>query len=282
MFNNELYIANQHEKYRFCIDMPVNIFRNMRIRIFIIAAFVMPVFLACEQKNTNKESVSITGEETTAEYEEVITSEIRPGLELLPGKIYTDSFQYIGYNDDSDYWFFIVEKDGKRMILIDDCPEGTVNFLNRGDLVEIEWKIDSTWVAGDGDALYMAEWATKIRNMEEGKVSLFKKMYTQPLKYHYKEEYGFTESFLDKIYKEVEYYLAYSKQEAIIAAINNPAAVLCYSIEELNKYEELHYVIDIFADPENNNDIVQRIYLDDELEKIYEYNFTDEKLTEFD
>ena len=214
-------------------------------------------------------------------FDSIFTSSIRPNEKLLSGKIYTDNFEYIGYNDDGNYYFFIVTKDREKITLLDGLIIENKTFpkLNRGDMVEIQWKIDSSWVAGDGDRLEMTEWAINLKKTKDGNVSLFKKKYTKPLKYNYESNYS--TSFLDEIYKNVEYYLANSKQDLVKLTINDPNSSLIYSIEEQEKNGKKYYAVGISNEFENHQSIIQWIYLNEDLSEIFEYDLPNDELIKF-
>ena len=61
------------------------------------------------------------------------------------------------------------------------------SFL-RGDLIAIEYKNDSIYIAGDGETPQNAEWIVSAKKIKDGKVSKFRKEYNQPIKYHYSKE----------------------------------------------------------------------------------------------
>ena len=93
------------------------------------------------------------------------TSDIRPNEKLQLGKILTDNFEYIEYNEDD--FSFAVKKDGKIFSLLDDTPVGETPVLNRGDRVEIQWKIDSIHPGGNHEVLWFKEFAEKVSITKE-------------------------------------------------------------------------------------------------------------------
>ncbi len=215
---------------------------------------------------------------------EVLTSPVRGGEQLEVGKIYTDDdFEYVEYNDQGDYFFFVVQRDDERMIFLDGYPAGsTLPVLNRGDRVEIQWKVDSSWVAGDGERLVMTEWATNIKKTEDGSLSLFKKKHPNPLPYQYDKEWAFTEGFLVRIREAVEYYLANTKQQRVRDVLDDPSANIGFSIEEQRRDGQLYYLIGIYNEFENHTNTFQWLYLsDNEWAKIFEYDLPNDKLIEF-
>ena len=79
----------------------------------------------------------------------VFTSEIRPNEQLRVGEIYTDSFMFLEYTF-GGYGYFIVLVHNNKMysFVADTMCWITIESLNRGDWVEMQWKIDYTIVAG--------------------------------------------------------------------------------------------------------------------------------------
>lgn len=187
----------------------------------------------------------VNGLSDTAVEEKKYTSAIRPDEQLLPGEILTDRFEYVGYNGDSDYYFFLVKKKDETFWLIDGCPEGTTSALNRGDSVEVRWMIDSIWIAGDDDRLEMTEWAVNIDKTKDGKVSLFRKKLSKPLELYNEtdEETGLSESYLFELRDSVEYCMANFMQEEVQEALDDDPSAIFYC----NVYEyEPDYVIFIY------------------------------------
>jgi len=87
------------------------------------------------------------------------TSNIRPNVEILPNHIYTDTIVFESYNDEGDYALLFGKKDEKEVVLLYNMDWGTnekCNFEN-GDLVKVNWKMDSIYLAGDGETLDFKE-----------------------------------------------------------------------------------------------------------------------------
>jgi len=246
----------------------------MKKTVIILSVFAL-IASSCGQA-TKKQTVNNPASSLT---DSTFTSDIRPNEKLQLGKVYTDNFEYINYNDQTDYFFFSVRKDNKEITLLDNVADKQTSILNRGDMVEIQWKIDSSWVAGDGDRLEMTEWAINVKKTKDGNVSLFKKKYTKPLKYNYENNYS--TSFLDEIYKNVEYYLANSKQDLVKLAINDPNSSLIYSIEEREKNGKKYYAVGISNEIENHQSIIQWIYMSEDLQEICEYDLPNDELIKF-
>ncbi|MDU1889828.1 MAG: hypothetical protein E6767_03995 [Dysgonomonas sp.] len=205
-------------------------------------------------------------------------SSIRPNEKLQTGKIYSDTFEYFDFNDNGDDVILYVKKGNITFPLMANELFGKLNDWARGDLYQIEWKIDTMRPAGDERQLWIEYFALKTTKTKDGNVSLFRKKYTKPLKYTYSSSEGYTSSTLDWIYRNVEYYLANSKQELVIIHINNPSDDISYSIEQETIGEKEYIKIGISNEFENHTSIIQWIYLYGD--KIYEYDLPNDELIE--
>lgn len=70
-------------------------------------------------------------------------------------KIHTDTLSFIDYNDDGDYYLLSAKKNKKYYQYINDNNDDR-SFLI-GDIIEIKWKNDTIFIAGDGGTLEVAE-----------------------------------------------------------------------------------------------------------------------------
>ena len=92
----------------------------------------------------------------------IYTLSIRPNEKLQVGKVYTDSFEYLDYNNETDNVKLIVKKDGKIYTFVADELYGDIVELNKGDLLEIQWNIDFLTPAGDETIYFVVTFAEKI------------------------------------------------------------------------------------------------------------------------
>ena len=210
------------------------------------------------------------------------TTPVRPNVKLQFGETYSDTFEYFDYDDEGDDFSIDAKKNGKIFPLIDN--EFNDKNYARGDLCQIEWKIDTMRPAGDETQLWIQYYANKITKIKDGAVSVFRKKYTKPLRYTYSEE-NYTSHTLDDIYRMVEYYLANSKQENVKHFINDPYAELTYSIEERKWDGQTYIVIGIGNESVNEEGIAtkftfQWLYISDCI--IYEYDLPNDKLVKFE
>lgn len=109
--------------------------------------------------------------------------------------------------------------------------------------------------------------------------------YEKPLKYYIvsneKEDNKYSNYFLNTLYEKVEYYINNSKQELLKTNINDANAVLGYSIDAKKKKGHFYYLIGIYNESKNKTDIIQWIYLTEDLEDIFEYDLPNDKLIKF-
>lgn len=235
-------------------------------------------FIAGGCMHTNKQQAA--NNSVISPINSAFASDIRPNEKLQLNKIYTDEFEFIDYNDDYDDFFIEVQKDNKKhSLIVNDIRPEDLN-LNRGDMVRIQWKINSLRPSGDESLLLFEEFATEITKIKDSNVSLFRQKHPKPLKYYYNNDYSI--SFLDKIYKNVEYYIANSKQDLVKLAIYDPKSDLIYSIEDRTMNGKKYYAVGISNEFENIQSIIQWIYLDEDLQKIFEYDISNNELIEFE
>lgn len=189
-----------------------------------------------------------------------------------------DTIEFISYNDDFDY-SQLNGKKGKEEISYINDQNNDRSFL-RGDLIAIEYKNDSIYIAGDGETPQNAEWIVSAKKIKDGKVSKFRKEYNQPIKYHYSKEDEISSTYLDHLYKLAEYYIANSKKDLIKISLKNKEQ-LGYSVEKQKKNEKDYYVLGIYVEFEHKVSPFQWLYIDPETDTIYEYDLPNDKLIKF-
>lgn len=94
-------------------------------------------------------------------------SKLRPNEKLYTDRQYVDTVEYTDFNDDGDYWSISVLKNSTTTALLDAlAPEDTiVSTLKKGDRIEIVWEMDSMWISGDGESLWIEEWLTQVKKI---------------------------------------------------------------------------------------------------------------------
>lgn len=206
-------------------------------------------------------------------------STLRMNQDLELHKVYTDTVQFIEYNTDFDYFFIDVKK-GNNVAGINTNSDD-INF-NRGDVLEVKWKMDSIFIAGDGERLDFAEWLVGVKKIKDGNVTLFKKKYKKPIKFYFSDE-NMSDWYKDLLYKNVEYYIANSKNELLKSHIENPSPdeELSYSIEDRERNGKSYTVLGLANEFEHRTSIIQWLYFDQETKKLYEYDLGNDKLIEF-
>lgn len=248
-------------------------------QILILLLVFTVIFSSCKKEDKNKENEPVKSENKIVK-DSVFTSIVRPNEKLKLGKVMTDDFEFINYNDNGDYFYVFLKKGNQEIAMIYDWKVNKKRQFNRGDIIRVDWKIDSMWVSGDGESLHFEEWAKDAHKIKDGKVSLFKKKFKTPLSYHYSEE--FSTVFLDEIYTLVEYYLANSKRDLVRVNLEDPNAIIEYSIENRNENGKEYVVIGIKNNSEGLSSIMQWLYIENgERLVLYEYDLGNEKLIEF-
>lgn len=192
--------------------------------------------------------------------------------------IYHDTIEFVSYNDDFDY-SQLNGKKGKEEISFVNDKNNDRSFL-RGDIIALEWKHDSIYIAGDGDTPQNAEWIVSAKKIKDGNVSKFRKEYGKPLKFLYSKEDEISDSYLEHLYAFAEYYIANSEKNLVKLSINNKDE-LAYSIEKRNRDNKEYYVLGVYTEFEHKTNTFQWLYIDPETDKIYEYDLTNDKLIYF-
>jgi hypothetical protein len=237
------------------------------IRIFLL------VFITAIHSCQNQESAPVPVKKKTSE---LIKKHFdSPGKKkLVSSKVI---LEFIDYNDDGDYMLLNAQKGRTLYSFINDKNED--RSLLRGDLVEITWKWDTIYIAGDGETPELAEWLISIRKIKDGNVSVFRKTYNKPIEYYWAEDCDFSTGFKDKLYSLVEYYLANSDNESVKLPIKNKDD-LVYSIEKREQNGSEFIALGISNDMKDHTNIIQWLYYSPNTDKLYEYDLPHDKLKE--
>lgn len=127
----------------------MNAIKTVRIPIEWPRCLILAMALSCQSptKTETARSVPTSTENTEARADTIptLTSRFRPGESLSLDEVYTDTVQFVGVNDDGDYFLFNVRKAQDTVWLL---YGGAYDFV-RGDRLAIQWKIDSIRPAGD-------------------------------------------------------------------------------------------------------------------------------------
>jgi len=253
-------------------------------QLYCLALFAL-LFSCKDDRETTSENIesiktdTLNLKETShATLKDTFTSDLRPNEKLKIEKAYSDIVEFVAFDDNGDYPIFTIQKNKKIISFYSDFDDAST--LKRGDILEVKWKIDSVYIAGEGEKLDFGEWLINAKKIKEGNVSLFLKKYKKPIKFT-SEKDDYTDGFKDYLYTQVTYYLANSKNELVKNAIKNPDADLSYSIEEKDRDGRSYYLLGISNDFEHHTNILQWLYLDNENGNLYEYDLPNDKLVEF-
>jgi len=99
-----------------------------------------------------------------------LSSDLRPNEPVFFNEIYTDTLEFSDYNDDFDYWYLNGLKKGKDVSLIYNWEWRTDEDYNfrQGDLIVVQWKMDSIVMAGDEEVVNVVERAVDARKIAPG------------------------------------------------------------------------------------------------------------------
>ncbi len=190
-----------------------------------------------------------------------------------------DELTFVKYIDDGDYFQLLAQKGDSTLSFINETDSS--RNLSRGDKIRVTWKDGTVTLPGDGDAEVPAQLLFSVKKIAEGPVSAFRKTYGKKLRYTWSPDEEFTPSYLDKVYLIVEYYLTQTKNPLLQAAVKNRDEIT-YSIETRERNNRSYKVIGIAPVGENGSHIVQWLYIDEENDRIYEYDLPEDDLVPFD
>lgn len=239
-----------------------NIYKSCFLIIFVL--------LSCEKEKKETVQNKISSDSLTPKISDPKVTQSLPEL-------HQDILEFVSYNDDGDYMLLNGQKGKDSYSFINDKNDD--RSLLKGDQIDVKWKNDTIYIAGDGETPEIAEWIVSVKKTADGKVSKFRKEYKKELKYHWDKE-DYSQDYLDKLYFLAEYYIANSKNPLIQKTIQNKEQIE-YSIEERDKNNRAYVVLGIGYEFEHRFTIMQWIYIDAENQKIYEYDLANEKLIEF-
>ncbi len=235
-----------------------------------LSFLVLLLFYSCIQ-NTKKES------DTTVDSKKTLPI-IKNKILDIKEKINIDTLSFLDYNDDGDYMLLNAKKGNDFYSFINDKNDDR-SYL-KGDLIEIKWKKDTIYIAGDGETPEVAEWIISTKKIKDGNVSIFRKTYKKQLKYNWSKENNYSTSYFDKLYLLVEDYIANSKVETIKLSIKNKDQ-LEYSIEQQIRNGKEYTVLGIAYVFEHKVNTLKWLYFENENQKLYEYDLANDELIKF-
>ncbi|WP_370458292.1 SH3 domain-containing protein [Cellulophaga sp. L1A9] len=204
---------------------------------------------------------------------EIITGYVFSGFLTKPKQ--KGTFEFILYDDNYDNFYCTAKKENKTYNFITNGEE--INLL-RGDIIEIEWKEAIITSAGDEDIKELYNQLLSIKKIKNGIVSNFRKNYKKQIKYYYTDNYS--QSYLDYIYLNVEYYISNSKKKLIKNLIQEKKQIE-YSIGNRSRNGTNYLVIGINHSFEFKTIPLQWLYYNEKNGKLYEYDLPKDELIEY-
>lgn len=135
-----------------------NILLTLLVFIFVLQSCGNEIGKAAENNNSSKIVQVQTGDILR-----MLKSALRPNQKIAIGKIYTDTVQYINFNDEGDNRLFFVKKNKNTIGLI---YHNEQLKYTRGDQIEIKWKTDSIQYAGDPEFLNYTEFLVSAKRLK--------------------------------------------------------------------------------------------------------------------
>ncbi|MET3021753.1 hypothetical protein [Flavobacterium hydatis] len=258
------------------------------MKVFYSLALFTLLISCKDNKEVNAKTDSISQKEilntkdTINKIPSEFKSEIRPNEKLKLQQVYTDTAEFVRFNEGGDYSYVEIKKNNKIISLTTNLTEAENPNYTMGDIFDFKWQIDSVFISGDGERRDFTEWFVSAKKVKDGSVTLFRKKYPKPIKYYWAEEEDkYSTEFKDYLYTLVEYYLANSKSELVKANLKDPDLSLTYSIEDRESDGRSYTVLGIANEFENRTSIMQWLYVDNVTRVLYEYDLPNEKLIEF-
>ncbi len=118
--------------------------KNISVLLLTIALGSM----ACTSKVKKEDHTAKVNMTESAEIDSVkatFSTNLRPNESIFLNQTYTDTIEFLSYEDDFDYAMLIGKKNGKGLYLIYDWYLETNEkyIFKYGDLIEVKWKMDS-------------------------------------------------------------------------------------------------------------------------------------------
>lgn len=131
----------------------------------IYSSIFLIFLISCAEANNVNSSEAQGDTSNLAEIvaiENPLSNSPKDDQEIEIGKIYTDTVKFISVDTDYDYWLFYAEKNKDTIGYI---FNEEYNFES-GDQLEIQWKMDSIWIAGEGDELDFSKWLVSAKKLK--------------------------------------------------------------------------------------------------------------------
>lgn len=241
---------------------------------------IMLLFTACHNESRKNKYIINNGKSAKVEIfsdvkvsKEMKSEPDKSKRETALQKKQTDTVLFKEFNDDGDYFLFIVAQGKQQMSLIYNDDILNRNDFVRGDKVMIEWELDSIRNAGDDEVLDFVKRLKKAKKIKEGKVSLFRKEHNKTITYVSNGAVdNYSDHFINQVHNIVEYVVANSKAETLQRVLQTPKATLFYSITEVEKVNRMYYVFHISSKIDGQLKDIQQIYQDVERATLYQYD----------
>lgn len=190
-----------------------------------------------------------------------------------------DRLEFPRYDDDGDYFQLMAKKGNELFVFLNEQSDD--RSLLRGDTIDISWKVDTIEIPGDGGSKMAADKIVSLAKVANGNVSKFRSTYKYPLHYTWAKDEHYSQSYLDKVYQHVEYYLA-NTNNLLIGDCIKKRRKLSYSIEQQHRDEQEYTMIGISTTSEHHVNIIQWLYLNAAENSCYEYDLAADSLIKFD
>ncbi len=221
------------------------------------------------------EGKTIKGEWYKVNSNNALTGYVFSGF--LSNKKLKNSFEFISYNTDYDYFFLEVKNSKGNVETFIHNTEENIKYL-RGDIIEIAWKEDSITMAGDESIVEKANILVSSKKIRGGNVSKFRKNYKKEISYLLDKD-NYSTSFLEKIYLNIEYYTANTTNKLLRNLIINNKQITC-TVAQIKRNDKPFLQIGITHLFEHKTNTVKWLYYNLNSSQFYEYDLPNDSLIE--
>lgn len=133
-----------------------------------IITVIDETYMDNKKTETNKFGINKFGEINPIQAK--FSSDLRPDKPIVLNQIYTDTIEFTSYDDNGDYFILEGKKEENNVSLIYNWEWNNNDKykFNHGELIKVRWKMDSIFIAGEGEMLAFRERAIDAEKIETG------------------------------------------------------------------------------------------------------------------
>lgn len=161
------------------------------------------------------------------------------------GLVYWDTLEFVEYHHLGALATIELKKGNTTKALVVEDPESFPADFKRGDILSIEWKMDSLWLEDDGLQGQLRAFLISAKKIREGMASAFESQEGGEIKAEFNAHYNFSPEMVNNMRGIVEEYLASSQDAAILELRADPTNQFSFQIEEGEHGDNFYTVLGI-------------------------------------